>query len=143
MTMLGILVISHGNLAKELVDAAFHVLGEEAPEVQPVCIEWNLDAAKAKELISKAVRAMKKDNDVVLVFTDLFGGTPTNLAMTFYEAGKVEILTGVNLPLLIKAVMARSEETAIGDLMASLEEKGRKAIVSVSEILNGVTGDEK
>ncbi len=141
--MLGILVISHGNLAKELVDAAFHVLGEEAPAVQPVCIEWNLDAAKAKELITKAIRAMKKDNDVVLVLTDLFGGTPTNLAMTFYEAGKVEILTGVNLPLLIKAVMARSEETAMGDLMASLEEKGRKAIVSVSEILNGVAGDDK
>jgi PTS system mannose-specific IIA component len=77
----------------------------------------------------------------VLILTDLFGGTPTNLAMTFYEAGKVEILTGVNLPMLIKAILLRRDGSALIDSLTVLREKGQTAMVSASEVLTPDGGE--
>jgi PTS system mannose-specific IIA component len=138
--MLGILVVSHGSLAKEFVDVAFRILGEEDPLVVPLCIEWTIDSAAAKEQIRKGLRRLQESAGAVLVLTDLFGGTPTNLAMTFYEAGKVEILTGMNLPMLIKAILLRKGGTALGDALPILREKGQSAMVSVSEVLSPEEG---
>ncbi len=134
--MIGILVVSHGGLAREFVDAAFRILGEEDPAVVPLCVEWTLDSAGAKENIRKALKDLQKGNGGVLILTDLFGGTPTNLAMTFYQAGKVEILTGMNLPMLIKGILLRKTGTSLGESVGLLREKGQSAIVSVSEALN-------
>jgi PTS system mannose-specific IIA component len=140
--MLGILVVSHGGLAREFVDAAFRILGEEDAAVVPLCVEWTLDSATAKENIRKALRKLQEGDRGVLILTDLFGGTPTNLAMTFYQAGKVEILTGMNLPMLIKAILVRKSETSLEESVTILREKGQSAIVSVSEALSPEEGDD-
>jgi PTS system mannose-specific IIA component len=139
--MLGILVVTHGNLAKEFVDVAFRILGESDPEVVPLCVEWTLEAPAAQDLIRRAVKKLQDSNQGVLILTDLFGGTPTNLAMTFYQPGKVEILTGLNLPMLIKAVLLRKGGTPIGESLSTLREKGQSAMVFVSEVLGAEGGD--
>jgi len=139
--MLGMMVVSHGSLAKEFVDVAFRILGEEDPAVVALCIDWNADSASAKEQIKKALKKIQDGSDGVLILTDLFGGTPTNLAMTFYQANKVEILTGVNLPMLIKALAIRKTATPLPEVVHTLREKGQSAMVSVSEVLNPEEGE--
>lgn len=139
--MLGLMVVSHGNLAREFLEVSFKIMGEEDPAVLPVCIDWAADSVAAKEQIKKALKKLQDSSDGVLLLTDLFGGTPTNLAMTFYQAGKVEILTGVNLPMLIKALSIRKSGTALKEAVKTLREKGQSAMVSVSEVLNSEEGE--
>lgn len=134
--MLGILVVTHGKLGAELLDAAFHILGQEDPSVCSLCIEWEQDSAAAQESLRRTLKKMQENHSSLLILTDLFGGTPTNLAMTFYRAGQVEILTGVNLPMLIKAILMRKNEMPLLEALQSLREKGQSAIVSVSEALS-------
>ncbi len=131
--MLGILVLTHGALGREFLQAAFHILGQEDPAVSALCLEWDQDSASAQENLRRALKKMQEAHDSVLVLTDLFGGTPTNIAMTFYRAGKVEILTGMNLPMLIKAILLRKEGAPLAEVVAILREKGQGALVSVSE----------
>lgn len=138
--MLSILVVCHGNLAYEFVDAAQRILGEEDPLVVPLSIGWNQEASEAKEAIRKNLKKLLEKTSTVLVLTDLFGGTPTNLAMTFYQAEKVEILTGVNLPMLIKAILLRREGLPSKEALPLLREKGQSAMVSVSEVLTPEEG---
>jgi len=138
--MISILVVSHGGLAKEFVDAAMHILGEHDNGVVPLCVDWTVDSATAKEQIRKALRKAQDGKHGVLILTDLFGGTPTNLAMTFFQAGKVEILTGMNLPMLIKAILLRKEGTSLVAAVPILREKGQSAIVSVSEVMSEGAG---
>ena len=138
--MLGILVLTHGSLGKEFLDAAFRILGQEDPSVASLCIEWDQDSASAQEKLRKTLKKLQESHDTVLILTDLFGGTPTNLAMTFYKAGKVEILTGMNLPMLIKAILMRKSDTPLLEALAMLREKGQSAIVSVSEALGQSEG---
>ena len=138
--MISILVVSHGGLAREFLDAAMRILGEEDPGVVPLCVEWTVDSATAKEQIRKALRKAQEGGGGVLILTDLFGGTPTNLAMTFFQAGKIEILTGMNLPMLIKAMLLRKEGTSLVEAVPILREKGQSAIVSVSEALDAGEG---
>lgn len=139
--MLGLMVVSHGNLAREFLEVSFKIMGEEDPAVLAVCIDWAADSVTAKDQIKKALRKLQESSDGVLLLTDLFGGTPTNLAMTFYQAGKVEILTGVNLPMLIKALSLRKTGTALKEAVKTLREKGQSAMVSVSEVLNPEEGE--
>lgn len=141
--MTGILVVSHGGLANGLVDSAFRILGEKVDGVHPVCIDWGLESQEAGQLIAAGIKEMKKKRERILILTDLFGGTPTNLAMTFYEPGEIEILTGVNLPMLIKAIMTVKKETGLADLVGMLREKGQKAIVSVSEAMESEARGEE
>lgn len=141
--MTGILVVSHGGLANELVDSAFRILGEKVDGVHPVCIDWGLESQEAGQLIAAGIKEMEKKSERILILTDLFGGTPTNLAMTFYEPGEIEILTGVNLPMLIKAIMTVKKEAGLADLVGMLREKGQKAIVSVSEAMESEARGEE
>ena len=136
----GLLLVSHGNLAAELLDAAARILGTAEVDAVPVCVGWETESAAAKEQIRKPLRKLLEERGQVLVLTDLFGGTPTNLSMTFYESGKVEILTGVNLPMVIKAVVSLPERPTLADLVAGLREKGQSAIVSVSEVMSEGSG---
>lgn len=138
--MISILVVSHGGLAREFVDAALRILGEEDPGVVPLCVEWTVESSVAKEQIRKALRKLQEGGHGVLVLTDLFGGTPTNLAMTFFVPGKVEILTGLNLPMLIKAILLRKSGATLAESVPILREKGQSAIVSVSEALDQAEG---
>ncbi len=103
--MIGILVVTHGDVAKELVNALKMIVGEQ-PKVQALSIDWEVDVDVAKGHIGKAIaQCGKKD---VLILTDMFGGTPTNLVLPFAGAD-VEVVTGVNLPMLIKACQIRTK----------------------------------
>ena len=142
--MLGMMVVSHGSLAKEFVDVAFRILGEEDPAVVALCIDWNADSASAKEQIKKALKKIQDGSDGVLILTDLFGGTPTNLSLGFLDPARSEVVTGVNLPMLIKLAGARRQNTqGLRQLAKLVAEKGQKSIYVVSEILERRPGGEK
>src|SRR5262249_34967730 len=98
--MIGVVVVTHGQLATELVNAAEMIVGD-LPNFTAVSIGWHEDVNDAREDIAQAIERVRGDGGVLLL-TDMFGGTPSNLGMTFLEIDKVEVITGVNLPMLIK-----------------------------------------
>ena len=127
--MIGIIVVSHGHLATELVNAARTIVGE-MPRVAAVSLGWSDDMAAARKAIEDALAEVGGED--VLVLTDMFGGTPTNVSLPFLSA-RVEIVTGVNLPMLIKASSLRE-----GDLLEAariVREQGKGAIYVASEVL--------
>jgi mannose PTS system EIIA component len=130
--MIGVVVITHGQLATELVNAAEMIVGD-LPQFAAVSIGWHVDVESARQEIERAI-ARVQGADGVLVLTDMFGGTPANLGITFLEADRVEVITGVNLPMLIK--LARLQ--ASSDLLAvarEMREHGRNAIWVASDLL--------
>ena len=133
--MIGVVVVTHGQLATELVNAAEMIVGD-LPRFAAVSIGWHDDVTDAREDIAQAIERVRGDGGDagVLLLTDMFGGTPSNLAMTFIETNQVEVITGVNLPMLIKlAGQAKSS-----DLLAvarDMREHGRNAIWVASDFL--------
>jgi PTS system mannose-specific IIA component len=131
--VIGILVITHYNLGVELVSAA-HMMGAEIEHIHAISVDPNKDAEKLRKEISNAIK--KLDNgDGVLIMTDMFGGTPSNLSLSFLEEGKVEVLTGVNLPMLIKLSTYQNNET-LKELAVHLKLFGQKNINLASEIMD-------
>jgi PTS system mannose-specific IIA component len=138
---LGVVVVTHGQLATELVNSAEMIVGD-LPHFTAVSIGWHDDVEHAKEEIGRAIARVQgsaggtdEDPVGVLVLTDMFGGTPANLAVTFVSP-QVEIITGVNLPMLIK--LARTSKQ--GDLLTlarEMREDGRNAIWVASDLLRG------
>lgn len=128
----GALVITHGRLAMELVSAAKQIVGE-TPHLQAISIDWDADVASARGAIEEVLKTMDTGSGV-LIFTDMFGGTPTNISLTFLEPGHLEIITGVNLPMLIKFLNLR-EEDGITAVVERIKEKGQKSIQVASEFL--------
>ena len=138
---LGVVVVTHGQLSTELVNSAEMIVGD-LPHFAAVSIGWHDDVEHAKEEIGRAiarVQASAGGSDTepagVLVLTDMFGGTPANLAVTFVSP-QVEIITGVNLPMLIKLARTRKQ----GDLLTlarEMREDGRNAIWVASDLLRG------
>ena len=132
--MLGIILVTHGNLAKEFVAAMQHVVGPQE-QIVTVCIgpEDNMEARR-EEILQKVENVNTGDGTIVL--TDLFGGTPSNLAISIMDKAKVEVLAGVNLPMLIKIATLRKDknlkETALG-----AQEAGKKYINIASQLLGG------
>ena len=126
--MIGILVLTHGRVAEELVNAARNIVGE-VPAVVAVSIGWSDDPAAANAAIE---RGLAEVGGTALVLTDMFGGTPTNLSLPFLSE-RVEIVTGVNLPMLIKACALR--EGKLPELARAVREQGKGAIFVASEIL--------
>ena len=130
--MLGIILVTHGNLAKEFVAAMQHVVGPQE-QIDTVCIgpEDNMEARR-EEILQKVENVNTGDGTIVL--TDLFGGTPSNLAISIMDKAKVEVLAGVNLPMLIKIATLRKDknlkETALG-----AQEAGKKYINVASQLL--------
>jgi PTS system mannose-specific IIA component len=136
--MIGVVVVTHGQLATELVNAAETIVGD-LPRFAAVSIGWHDDTLDAREEIAQAVARVRKDTQGVLILTDMFGGTPANLAMTFLGEGDVEVITGVNLPMLIK--LARPpKETDLLTLAREMREHGRNAIWVTSDLLRGEKG---
>ena len=133
--MIGVVVVTHGQLATELVNAAETIVGD-LPHFTAVSIGWHDDTQDARDEIAQAIARVRKDGGGVLILTDMFGGTPANLAMTFLAEEQVEVITGVNLPMLIKIANA---EDAEGLLAAArdLREHGRNAIWVASDLLRG------
>src|SRR5258707_12737232 len=98
--MIGVVVVTHGQLANELVNAAEMIVGD-LPQFAAVSIGWHDDVNDAREEIAQAIERVRGESrDGVLLLTDMFGGTPSNLGMTFLEKDSVEVITGVNLPML-------------------------------------------
>jgi PTS system mannose-specific IIA component len=132
--MIGVVVVTHGQLATELVNAAETIVGD-LPQFAAVSIGWHEDTQDARLEIAQAIARVQREKGV-LILTDMFGGTPSNLAMTFLGEDKVEVITGVNLPMLIK--LAGLKEQA--DLLAvarEMREHGRNAIWVASDLLRG------
>jgi mannose PTS system EIIA component len=137
--MIGVVVVTHGQLATELLNAAETIVGE-LPRFTAVSIGWHEDTEDARSGIAEAVARVNGDAGV-LILTDMFGGTPSNLAMTFL-GDRVEVITGVNLPMLIK--LANLPEQA--DLLTAareIREQGRAAIWVASDLLRGEKTTEK
>jgi PTS system mannose-specific IIA component len=131
--MIGVLVVTHGQLAIELVKAAEMIVGP-LPSFVAVSIGWHDDVTTAREAIAQAIERVTGSSGV-LILTDMFGGTPSNLGLTFLEANRVEVITGVNLPMLIK--LAGLQESS--DLLAvarEMRENGRNAIWVASDLLH-------
>jgi PTS system mannose-specific IIA component len=132
--MIGVVVITHGQLAIELLNAAEMIVGD-LPQFTAVSIGWHDDVNDAREEIEQAIERVR-GADGVLLLTDMFGGTPSNLGMTFLEKDKVEVITGVNLPILIKLAGLRQSQ----DLLAvarQMRDDGRNAIWVASDLLLG------
>jgi mannose PTS system EIIA component len=132
--MIGVVVVTHGQLAIELLNAAETIVGD-LPRFAAVSIGWHEDVQDAREEIANAIARVQGVGGVLLA-TDMFGGTPSNLGITFLEPNKVEVVTGVNLPMLIKAASLTTEQN-LTDVARQLREHGRNAIWVASDLLKG------
>ena len=133
--MIGILIITHKKLGDALVEAAEFIIGSKSEAVEAISIDINEDPEKLRKKIAKGIKHVK-EQDGVLILTDMFGGTPSNLSYSFLEDGQIEVLSGVNLPILIKAINSRPK-MELGALTECLEAYGKKSISMASGILKG------
>jgi PTS system mannose-specific IIA component len=130
--MIGGIIVSHGKLGEELLNALTIILGE-AVNIEAISIGWYDDVEESKRKINQSLRRVDQKNGV-LIFTDMFGGTPSNLSFSFLKDGQVEIITGVNLPMLIKFIsLQRSFD--LKDVAKKVVEQGRKNIHLASALL--------
>jgi mannose PTS system EIIA component len=132
--VIGVVVVTHGQLATELVNAAETIVGD-LPQFAAVSIGWHEDVQDAREEIAQAIARVRGERGV-LVLTDMFGGTASNLGMTFLEDRRVEVLTGVNLPMLIKLASMTTGGDVL-DVARELREYGKNAIWVASDLLRG------
>ena len=130
--MVGGLIVSHGRLAIELLNAAEMIVGE-IHHIAAVSLGWHDDVGMATTMIEKALDRVNGP-DGVLILADMFGGTPTNIASTFLDAGKVEVVTGVNLPMLIKLVQLQEGQTLEAAAKLVMEQ-GQSSIYIASQLL--------
>lgn len=130
--MIGVVVVTHGQLATELVNGAEAIVGD-LPQFAAVAIGWHEDTEDAREEIAQAIARVRQDRGV-LILTDMFGGTPSNLAMTFLAEGAVEVVTGVNLPMLIKLAQV-GEGQSLSVVARMVRESGQSSIYMASELL--------
>lgn len=130
----GVVVVTHGQLATELLNAAEMIVGD-LPGYQAVSIGWHDDVTVAHAAIAAAIEKVDAGAGVLLL-TDMFGGTPSNLGLAFLEAGRVEVVTGVNLPMLITLARASDEQDVL-TRARTLCEYGRGAIRVASDLLRG------
>lgn len=128
---IGGVIVSHGQLATELLAAAETVIGDLA-NIAAVSIGWHDDVEAAKDEIQRAIKSVSRDAGVLLM-TDMFGGTPTNISAMFLEDGKVEIVTGVNLPMVVKFA-THSSEIGLSELAKEVEEQGKQSIYRTASL---------
>ena len=130
--MIGLVLVTHGRLAEEFVVAMEHVVGKQ-DRIATICIGPEDDMEERRADIAKAIVAVEGGRGVILL-TDLFGGTPSNLAISLMDAGKVEVIAGINLPMLIRLGGAR-KTMKVTEAVAAAREAGRKYITVASEVL--------
>ncbi len=133
--MIGILIVTHAQLGDALIDASEFILGKRPDSIIAVSINIQENADNLRKKIAEGIKKIKQKEGVVIL-TDMFGGTPSNLSYSFLEEGRVEVISGVNLPILIKAVNSR-EGMELSQLAACLETYGKKSISMASGILKG------
>ena len=132
--MIGLVLVTHGRLAEEFVVAMEHVVGKQE-RIATICIGPEDDMESRRADIAKAIEEVDGGRGVI-VLTDLFGGTPSNLAISCMSRPKVEVLAGINLPMLVKLAKVR-EERSLPDAIALAQEAGRKYVTIASRVLAG------
>jgi PTS system mannose-specific IIA component len=130
--MIGLILVTHGRLAEEFLVALEHVVGPQK-QVATICIGPHDDMESRRKEIAAAIKRVES-GDGVIILTDLFGGTPSNLSISLLDAGHVEVIAGVNLPMLIRLDSAR-KNMGVRDAVAAAREAGRKYISVASEVL--------
>ena len=133
--MIGMILVTHGRLAEEFVHAMEHVVGEQA-NVATVCIGPQDDMEQRRKDIARAIKQVDSGGGAVIL-TDLFGGTPSNLAISLLKAGKTEVIAGINLPMLIRLAGAR-KDMDLTTATAAARDAGRNYITIASEFLGQV-----
>lgn len=130
--MIGGIIVSHGKLGEELLNALTIILGE-APNIEAISIGWYDDVEESKRKINQRLKRVDQKSGVV-IFTDMFGGTPSNLSFAFQKDDHVEIITGVNLPMLIKFVSLQ-RSNSLKDVARKVVEQGKRNIHLASALL--------
>jgi mannose PTS system EIIA component len=131
--MIGALITTHGNLGNELIKSAELIKGP-LDDILHVCVDQTKNVEDLKKEISNAIKKLDKGKGV-LILTDLFGGTPSNISLSFMKEGKVEVLTGVNLPMVLKLSEVK-EDMTLRDFACLIKNYGEKNIMLASEILS-------
>jgi PTS system mannose-specific IIA component len=132
MDMIGIVIVTHGNLAKEFRAALEHVVGPQE-QIAAICIKPDDNMEERRTAIIKAIAAVDKGDGCVLL-TDMFGGTPSNLAISAMDDARVEVIAGINLPMLVKLARVR-EEAPLAEAIKLAQDAGRKYIHVASHVL--------
>jgi PTS system mannose-specific IIA component len=133
--MIGIVVVTHSGLGEALIESAEMILEGPLEAATAVSVDLSQSAEQMRKKISAGIKAVGKDKGV-LILTDMFGGTPSNLSLSFLEEGRIEVLTGVNLPVVIRAAKMRKDKN-LSELAESLQAYGRKSIALASGVLKG------
>lgn len=137
--MFGVLIVTHGNLGKELLATSAFIIGElEAAEV--VSLTATESAEDIRVRMEAAINSVDKDGEGVVILTDMFGGTPANVALSFLDERKAEVITGVNLPMLLKVPSLRKTGKNLRDIAKDLAAAGQKNIIFASDLLGGTRG---
>lgn len=132
--MVGIVVVTHGALATELISAVNFVLSSKpSVKIIGVCLEPDREFDSFKQYIKSAIKKVK-GKDGTLIVTDMFGGTPSNISLTFLDENKVEVISGVNLPMLLKLATLPSKVT-VNEAVKIAESAGRENIIVASRLL--------
>ena len=132
--MIGVVIVTHGNLATEFFNALQHVVGPQT-NMKPICIGADDNMELCREQISTAIKEVDS-GDGTIVLTDMFGGTPSNLSISFLRPEKVEVLAGINLPMLVSLASKRKTAT-LEEVATHAQQAGRKYIHVASKILQG------
>ena len=134
--MIGIVIVTHSQLGDALIGAAEFIIGSRPESMESVSIDLNENADKLRSKIAQGIKKVK-GQEGILILTDMFGGTPSNLSYSFLEEGHIEVLSGVNLPILIQAASLRDKNMKLDELATNLEVFGKKSISLASGILKG------
>lgn len=135
--LIGALIVTHGTLANELLHAARQI-ESTVGVIEAVPLEWTDTVDEAREKIRRALERIGEsmgENNGVIIFTDMFGGTPSNISLSFLEKNRVEIITGVNLPMVVKFAMLQQEGKDLTALAHVISERGAKSIRVASDLL--------
>jgi len=132
--MIGKLILTHGGLARELFAAATIISGR-LDGFEALSLDWNDGFDEARAKVAAALERLDQGQGV-LILTDMYGGTPCNIAMTFFQAGKVEVLTGVNLPMVLRlGCQAEAQEPDVAELARWLQAKGQKSVCRAGDLM--------
>jgi len=134
--MIGIVIVTHGLFGNILIDTAEAIIENRLENVAAVSIDLKEHVETLRKKINNGVKEVSQ-NGGVLILTDMFGGTPSNLSYSFLEEGKIEVISGVNLPMLIKAVNLRKKEENLHSMAKTIESYGKKSISLASELVKG------
>ena len=134
--MVGIVIVTHGQLGHALIETAEIIFNAKPETIIAVSIDLKENVEKLRKKIKDGIKSVNR-NKGILILTDMFGGTPSNLSYSFLEEGKIEVISGVNLPVMIKAINLRKKDGNLHEMAKTIEHYGKKSISLASDILKG------